>query len=285
MPFRKAVLLFATAPLALAQGTYTQIDYPGAVQTEAYGIDTAGDIVGAYSDSNNNVHGFLLSGGVFTALDVPGATDTAATGINDMGQIVGSTDTDSFLYDVATQVFTQFSSSFANSSTFAYAINNAGTIVGVIAVNHTNGPIYGFELKGTKYAIVAFPKTQVNATNLSSINNSGEIIGQAVAGVIQKSFSYVQHKFTIIVVPGLSDAQASALNDEGAIVGGYTNTSSSLVGFVYQNGSVQQVEFPGANLTYALSINNAGKVAGFFFDSTNLVHGFTWTPPADAAKK
>jgi uncharacterized membrane protein len=166
-----AVLLLAISPLTIAQGTYTQIDYPGAVQTYAYGIDTAGDVVGSYVDTSNNVHGFFLSAGIFTTLDVPGATGTAATGINDVGQIVGSTNTDSFLYDVATQTFTQFSSSFANSSTFAFAINNAGTIVGYIIVNHTNGPIYGFELKGTKYAQVAFPKRQVTATYLFSINN------------------------------------------------------------------------------------------------------------------
>jgi uncharacterized membrane protein len=274
------VLLLASAPLVLAQGTYTQVDYPGAVQTYVYGIDTAGDVVGAYVDTNNNVHGFLLSSGIFTVLDVPGATGTAATGINDMGQIVGSTNTDSFLYDVATQTFTQFSSSFANSTTTAYAINNAGTIVGVIAVNHTNGPIYGFELKGTKYAQVAFPKRQVTATYLFSINNLGEAIGQAVAGPSRR-FLYAKHKFTTLVVPGISNANILGLNDQGAMVGFYVNASLSTLGFVYQNGSVQdELEFPGSNTTYAYSINNSGELAGFFYDSNNVIHGYTWTPPA-----
>src|SRR5271155_3497411 len=79
--FRKAVLslavlLLTTAPLALAQGTYTQIDVPGSLETLGYGIDNAGDIVGGYLDSNDSYHGFLLSGGIFTTLDSPGATST-----------------------------------------------------------------------------------------------------------------------------------------------------------------------------------------------------------------
>src|SRR5689334_15365375 len=91
------LLLIATAPL-MAQGTYTQIDVPGAIQTQAYDIDTAGDIVGTYVDSSGSIHGFLLSAGIFTTLDVPGASYTGALGTNDVGQVVGITDTDSFLY-------------------------------------------------------------------------------------------------------------------------------------------------------------------------------------------
>jgi hypothetical protein len=73
MRFSKAVLslaalLFATAPLALAQGTYTQIDVPGSILTFVSGIDTAGDIVGSYADPTSRRHGFLLSGGVYTTI-------------------------------------------------------------------------------------------------------------------------------------------------------------------------------------------------------------------------
>jgi uncharacterized membrane protein len=280
-----AVVLIAFVPLALAQGKYTQIDVPGAYSTQCDGVDSAGNVVGFFEDSNQNTHGYLLSGGTFTTLDAPGAVYTVALGINDLGQIVGFDDTGSFLYDVTTQTFTQFSSSFANSTTSASAINNAGTIVGSLTVNQTNGPAYGFELKNTKYVKVAFPESRVKATALSSINNLGEAIGQVVVGLTTRSFSYAQHKFTTIAVPGIPDAVAAGLNDQGAIVGSFVSTSTAVLGFVYQNGSVQQLDFPGSSSTYTRSINNSGEVVGFFFDSNNLVHGFTWTPPADAAKK
>ena len=120
----------------------------------------------------------------------------------------------------------------------------------------------------------------MHVTYLSSINNLGEAIGQAIAGVT-KSFSYAQHKFTTFAVPGLSKPVVFGINDGGALVGVYYNTSTSLAGFVYQNGSVQdELEFPGSNTTYAYSINNSGELAGFFYDSNNVIHGYTWTPPA-----
>ena len=40
--------------------TYTTLDVPGASNTYAYGID-GGNIVGSYSDSSYNTHGFLAT--------------------------------------------------------------------------------------------------------------------------------------------------------------------------------------------------------------------------------
>jgi hypothetical protein len=83
------LLLIASVPLALAQGTYTQIDVPGATGTSGRGIDTAGDIVGSYLSGASDV-GFLLSGGVYSTIKYPGSELTFLFGINDNGQIVGS---------------------------------------------------------------------------------------------------------------------------------------------------------------------------------------------------
>ena len=47
------VLLMASAPLALAQGTYTQIDPVGSTATFCFGINATGDIAGAYADVNS----------------------------------------------------------------------------------------------------------------------------------------------------------------------------------------------------------------------------------------
>ncbi|HLJ96721.1 MAG TPA: hypothetical protein VKU02_26345 [Gemmataceae bacterium] len=40
-------------------GTYIALDFPGAVQTDAYGINNAGQIVGDYTDLERRQHGFL----------------------------------------------------------------------------------------------------------------------------------------------------------------------------------------------------------------------------------
>lgn len=88
---RTLVLAFLlTSSLAFAQGTYSQIDVPGAIGTFAQGINTAGDIVGNYMDATYDIHGFLLSGGVFTTIDYPGVLYTYLQGINDVDKLWGS---------------------------------------------------------------------------------------------------------------------------------------------------------------------------------------------------
>jgi probable HAF family extracellular repeat protein len=72
-------------------GSYTTLDVPGA-DTEADGINDAGQIVGQYGDEFGDYHGFLLhvDGSYYTTFDVPGASLTLPYGINASGQIVGS---------------------------------------------------------------------------------------------------------------------------------------------------------------------------------------------------
>src|SRR5436853_176807 len=70
--------------------TFTTLDDPLGMAAVAFGINDAGQVVGAYTDANDHAHGFLYSGGTFTTLDDPSATTgTLALGINDAGQIVG----------------------------------------------------------------------------------------------------------------------------------------------------------------------------------------------------
>jgi len=70
-------------------GSFTSIDVPGSSQTQAFGINDAGQIVGAYVYSTGTLHGFVATGGDFTSIDVPGSSFTIAYGINEAGQIVG----------------------------------------------------------------------------------------------------------------------------------------------------------------------------------------------------
>lgn len=72
----------------LSGGSYTRIDVPGGIDTFAFGINAAGEIVGSYF-AGDRFHAFLLSGNGYTTIDVPDSVQTAAYGINASGQIVG----------------------------------------------------------------------------------------------------------------------------------------------------------------------------------------------------
>ena len=89
-----SLLALSVALGALSNGLakdpiFTTIDFPGATQTDAHGINPRGDIVGRYDSADGVTHGYLLSRGKFTSIDFPGANFTVAFGITPRGNIVG----------------------------------------------------------------------------------------------------------------------------------------------------------------------------------------------------
>jgi len=66
------------------------VNYPGASDTYAMGINNWGSIVGFYLDSSNNYQGFELKNGKYTKIHYPGSLWTTVGSINDNGVIVGS---------------------------------------------------------------------------------------------------------------------------------------------------------------------------------------------------
>ncbi len=100
---------------------------------QAYGINDLGQIVGNYTDSSGEVHGFIDNGGTYTTLHDPlGAKGTFAQGINDAGQIVGyyidsSGTMHGFLYSGGT--YTTIDDALGTEHQL-YGINNAGQIAG-----------------------------------------------------------------------------------------------------------------------------------------------------------
>ncbi len=124
-------------------GRYTTLDDPLAGSggfTAAYGLNNAGQIVGAFSNADGSVSGgFLLSHGQYTTLNDPSGLYTTATGINDRGQVVGfyydaSFNGHGFVYSNG-QYTTVDDPEAANTQEFGYnslafGINNRGQIAG-----------------------------------------------------------------------------------------------------------------------------------------------------------
>jgi hypothetical protein len=80
-------------------GSCQLIDFPGAIKTEAWGINDSGIIVGWYEKGPPYaIHGFASKNGRYISFDYPGAGATAATGINSSGQIVGEYTSDFSAY-------------------------------------------------------------------------------------------------------------------------------------------------------------------------------------------
>src|SRR5882724_5723988 len=84
-----SLALGAISNIAGQTPTFKTIDFPGAASTQAWGINSRGDIVGYYVSADKSSHGFLLSGGHFASIDYPGAAVTMINGIGARGEIVG----------------------------------------------------------------------------------------------------------------------------------------------------------------------------------------------------
>jgi uncharacterized membrane protein len=151
-------------------GAYSSFSFPGAIFTQALGINNAGSIVGLYIDSKNQYHGFLKTGDSFTSIDVYGASYTDAWKINDSGQIVGryGSPDQGYLYSAGS-----FSAVMPQHFAWAYGINNSGNIVGLYV--DTNGD-HGFVKVGNTFIPIDYPGN-TGVTAAYDINNYGSIVG------------------------------------------------------------------------------------------------------------
>jgi probable HAF family extracellular repeat protein len=281
MPFRKAVLslavlLIASAPLALAQGTYTQIDVPGELDTDCLGINTAGDIVGTYAAG----YGFLLSGGTYTTIAYPGAESTTPFAINDKGQIVGYAEFSDashvgFLYSVAAQSFTEIA--YSSQNTVVTGINESGVMTGYYYSGEGSG--IGFILDGSAWRFLGSSKYPRGITTSGAVAGNVESNGNELF-----MFTFDKGQYQRIQHPSEEFILLEGVNPAGDSFVGYYISNNLFYGFLCQNGSFSSLLFPGSNSTNANGINAAGVIVGQFQDASGI-HGFTWTPPADAAKK
>ncbi len=207
---------------------YTPINYPGALETEATGINNLGQLVGQWQDSNYN-NGFLLDNATCSAycsFDYPGATETFPNGINDAGQIVGSYDNATgehgFLYYRGNGGKFYSIDYPGAADTIAYGINGDGVIAGCI--NDYNPGFAEYPVPPAwigSFSAINYPGATI--TQVYGVNNDDQMIGdyqiaddgaalgfQSTYGILFTSFQY----------PGsTSGTTMSSGNDFGQIVG------------------------------------------------------------------
>lgn len=214
---------------------YSFLSPPGATNSEAIGINDAGQIVGDYGNSLGN-YGFLLSGGTYANVVPPGTA-----------QATPST----------------FFNSFGSS---ALGINNNGVIAGRWA--NASGINYGFVYSGGAFTQTNISYSSSPYTVLYGINDSGIASGYAVSTAspgTRISFLYNTNTnvFTPIAYPGAASTVVQGINDSGEAVGIYTLNGQSS-GFIYNNGTYTSLLYPGADSTNLFGIANDGEIVGIY---------------------
>jgi hypothetical protein len=241
---------FRLAALALALGaiaaparagnaptySYQNIDVPGAVVSQATGINSSGTIIGMWGTSNDSIHataplhGFVREKGVYATIDRPGTDWTYPQDLTDSGTIVG----------------------------YSGPFDQAGFAL---------GPIHGFRLDGDGFTDLSRPNYGV--TFVTDTNDQGRAIGFAVDGVgAANAFSVYRGEFTSIQYPGAQSTYSAAINEPGSIWVGALGMSHEL-----RKGVYAPVTYPGI-VPGVWGANNAGDLVGEYRDAGNVPHGF-----------
>jgi uncharacterized membrane protein len=245
-------------------------------------INNLAAVTGYYLDSNNVYHGFLRSPyGTITTFEAPGA-DTTPGSFN---------------------------------GTLPYAINDAGVITGFYS--DATGATHGF-LRDSSGAFTTFDVPDGSLITIPvALNVEGSIVGSVLdKNSVWRAFvRSPEGSFATFAGPGACHTSpgngctgtgAQSINASGKIAGGFSDSDAVLHGLVRgPEGKVTAFDAPGAGavpgsyqgtscLDCSAPVNQSGTVAGYYIDSSNVVHGFlrsaegkitTFDAPAEAGSQ
>jgi len=258
-------------------GMMIDLNPSGGSHSAAYGINRHLAIVGgtAIPSSPYTVnHAFLYRDGVMLDIFGPEPTGEAvARGINDAGLIVGQflpgLSGLGFVYDSANGTTTRLDRNLS-----AYAINNAGDIVGYAIFGSSS---HAFLLARDGSLIDIRPYSAAKA-----VNRWQHVVGNYLnsAGV-HHAFLYMSGSLIDIDAFDSGFSTANGISDGDIVVGSY-GVSPNRLAFRYSAGVTIRLDTllpPGSGWTLqdARAINNAGQIVGTGIHS-GVPAGFLMTP-------
>lgn len=157
------------------------------------------------------------------------------------------------------------------ASTEAFAVNDAGQVVGVGSVTQATGHAFLWENGVIKD--LGTPPGFSNSRALD-INNLGQVVGYAMVQVngawTSRAFSWTSSGGYQLLpaLNGSTSNQANAINDSGMIVG---NSGGRAVAWI--NGSI--VDMGNAGVAY--DVNESGEAVGDYGGASGQGQAFRWT--------
>jgi hypothetical protein len=156
---------------------------------------------------------------------------------------------------------------------FALGINSYGTVVGEF--ENTNGTEIGFIRYSGGHLNFFAPGGA--ATWFTARNDLGISIGEEVSNVAQGFMLHGSSGVTPIVHPkAVMGTFAQGINRWNSVVGYYLDANDVPHGFkFFSNGSFMDINFPGAQRTTPMGINDSGVIVGSYIDVFGS-HGFIY---------
>jgi len=290
-----ALFVLIIAPIiaapAAAQPTYsfTMIDFPGAGNTRALGLNDSNEIVGGYGMSGQQ-HGYLLSGDSFTTVQPPNSAFARARSINNARIIVGW----------YMQTLDDIAHGFAFDGGYTYPLDHPDGVGGtyLYGINNLNQIVGGYvDAAGNEHGaavldgVTPIPIECPGATNTQPfmINNSGTtIVGACDSGRPGGSIGFIYDvptgtfTFPDIGIPGAVNTGFFGINDNGLIVGSYDDSAMVTHGLVFDGTTSNTLDVPGAPNTELRAVNSAGTVVGIYYPADGPIRGFKADPSPGA---
>lgn len=297
-----AAMVALTGAAQAASYEYTTIDYPGADQTQVFGMNERGLVAGGaiYNDGTSTAFVFDPRTGVFTPLPTLPGYETSGIGINEPGVVVGAARiNDPFVEEglIYRGGTTSLFSYPGAPNTIARGVNNSGLVTGY--ATGPDMPLTGFTYDPATGVFVEIVPSL--ATIPQGINGRGEIVGSATffAGDVFPGSPFGIYGFlrsrdgqvTFFRVNGF-DTRARGISDKGEITG-FISTPAGAKGFVVRlrtRGDYQELtvpdgdllEVPGAFNTFTGDIDNQGNISGSYNADDGLggliSHGYIARP-------
>nr|WP_166870313.1 FxDxF family PEP-CTERM protein [Massilia mucilaginosa] len=287
------VLGIFAAPVFAASPSYSVTMVDTGAWDSWHLIDNAGTLYGSSmgfsaSYSNGNVNVMHLS-------DSP-APSGAVLAISKAGHIASYEywttardypDADGYLtFNGTTTRLGALGSYYTSLTTFAYGVNDAGTVVGE---SRTNIRLPGGEPGYPRFENHAFIYTNGTmrdlgtlggtASSAAAINNGGTIVGTAQnASRDNRAFIYQNGRMSDLGTFGGSSSLANDINDAGLVIGQSTRDQSGYVtsAFVYANGAMTDLGWGAQRSSNAVDINELGQIVGYGADASGQQRGFIY---------
>ncbi len=308
-----AFAVFLPSTLLAQAFTYAPINVPGAVATQARGINNRGEVVGFYqttSCTNTDVRvptcptkGFKLVNGSYVKLMVPNSVSTAVMGVNDRGDLTGfykkSDGSEHGFIWYHTNVVRTID--FRANFTVPWGINRAGIVAGGFW-----GTGQGGTFPGGGWVWINGKFSNMNPNNgagqccesVTGVSNNGILSGL----VFQSDFFMAWMKestdedFFTYPNGGMQCCDTTATGVNGNIdMIGFTGSQGWFTKHIELNELESSgegtrhfinVSFPGQTTTlppaalptYPFGLNDKRWIVGAYSDSANHMHGFVAKP-------
>jgi probable HAF family extracellular repeat protein len=244
---------------------------PGLSNSEAFGINNAGEVTGgAFGRGSASEVPFLYNGTKMMGL---GIAQGAGQSINSRGQIAGQASGEAFFYNGSSVTYLGAVPG-GRAASNAFGVNDSGEVVGELYGPPTRAFIYN----GTRVSdLGSFPGGKF--AGAVAINSNGEITGSADVGH-GNGHAFVDKGKTMQDIGTLGGGNSSghSINASGEVTGWSTTKRNAANHAFLYNGTrmIDLGALPGDADSTGAGINDAGDVVGWSGASGAVNHAFLY---------